>query len=152
MEKKQEEDTDTVWARDGKGNQSGSKQMHHGSGHLCLHRGMEIHFLLLWVLYQSHWQFLPDVSGRPPGVWWRDAQRSSHLSPSFLPESNLFITLTVRRKCFPNVQNSSVSTVHSERRVCVFLSDVCLVRFSPPWCQKVTFLLVSGGWRRKRGT
>lgn len=31
----------------GGGDQSGSKQMHHGSGHLCLYRGREIHFLLL---------------------------------------------------------------------------------------------------------
>lgn len=71
----------------GGGDQRGSKQMHHGSGHLCLYRGREIHFLLLLVLHQFHWQFLPDVSVYPRSVWeastgLMETYNQAHICPS----------------------------------------------------------------------
>lgn len=53
-----------------------------------------------------------------------------------------------KRKCFLTVLNSSVSTVHSEK-VCLFMSDVCLVCFSPSIMPEGHFppssLVVEGG-------
>lgn len=50
---------------------------------LCLHRSSSIHVLFILALYQSHWQFFPDVSRYPMGVWagwWGGLGTSSHLS------------------------------------------------------------------------
>lgn len=127
---------------------------------LCLHRSSTIHFLFILALYQSHWQFLPDVCGYPMGVWvgwWGDLETSSHLS--HLPflfslwEQHFRHSDSRREKCFLSALNSSVSTYILWKSAC-FMSDVLLLSFSafimleghsPP---PPLFPLPHLGWRR----
>lgn len=142
----------------GGGDQRGSKQMHHGSGHLCLYRGREIHFLLLLVLHQFHWQFLPDVPMYPRSVWeastgLMETYNQAHICPSYHLFCCCFFSRRAtfssfwqwKRKCcteFP-------CTVHSDK-VCVFYEWPVFGLFLPVHNARRSFphpssLVVEGG-------
>lgn len=82
-----------------------------------------------------------------------ETYNQAHICPShhfyFLWESNLFITLTVEEKVLSDCTEFFCKYSTFWKKCASFMSDVCLVCFSPSIMPEGHFfLLVSSGWRR----
>lgn len=141
----------------GAGDRSGSKQTYRDSGHLCLYRSREIHFLLLQVAYQSRWQMfasVPGVSEQQLQGWWRNLlYNQAHICPFCHPPSwkqPFHHSWQLQRKCFQTVLSYSVSTVqYNVNKVCFFWVTCVWFLTVALKCQKVILsplsLVADGG-------